>query len=204
VATGYDDLIERLRTAAHPNRRVPEDFRAYVDSVRSHAYLVTDADVEALKAAGHDEDAIFEQTVAAAVAAGLERRDAALRSRPTRLGQRRQRRQARGSQDSTGGTAKTRGRSILQPASSAGRGGRLRPPEATGGQAGRKMRLDCVDEVEVVRPLGVLKTLNYRPELFGRPYSEALDLAMRGPSDWTPGERELFAAFVSSLNQCLF
>ena len=41
-------------------------------------------------------------------------------------------------------------------------------------------------------------------ELFGRPFSEALDLAMRGPSDWTPGERELFAGFVSSLNQCLF
>ena len=66
------------------------------------------------------------------------------------------------------------------------------------------MRLNCVDAVEVERPLGVLKTLNYRPELFGRPYSEALDLAMRGPSDWTAGERELFAAFVSSLSQCHF
>jgi hypothetical protein len=66
------------------------------------------------------------------------------------------------------------------------------------------MRLACVDAVEVPRPLGVLKTLNYRSELFGRPYSDALDAAMRGPSDWSPGERELFAAFVSSLNQCVF
>ena len=66
------------------------------------------------------------------------------------------------------------------------------------------MRLACVDAVEVPRPLGVLKTLNYRPDLFGRPFSDALDVAMRGPSDWSPGERELFAAFVSSLNQCLF
>jgi hypothetical protein len=66
------------------------------------------------------------------------------------------------------------------------------------------MRLDCLDDVEVPRPLGVLKTLHYRPEVFGRSYSAALDLAMRGPSDWTPGERELFAAFVSSRNQCLF
>jgi hypothetical protein len=66
------------------------------------------------------------------------------------------------------------------------------------------MRLACVDAVDVPRPLGVLKTLNYRQEIFGRPYSEALDLAMRGQSDWTPGERELFAAFVSSLNQCPF
>jgi hypothetical protein len=66
------------------------------------------------------------------------------------------------------------------------------------------MRLSCVDAVDVKRPLGVLKTLHYRPELFGAPYSEVLDLAMRGQSDWSPGERELFAGFVSSLNQCPF
>ena len=41
------------------------------------------------------------------------------------------------------------------------------------------MRLACVDAVEVPRPIGVLKTINYRPERFGRPYSAALDLAMR-------------------------
>jgi len=53
-------------------------------------------------------------------------------------------------------------------------------------------------------PSGVLRTLHYRPEIFGRPFSDALDQAMRGPSDWAAGERELFAAFVSSLNQCPF
>ena len=53
-------------------------------------------------------------------------------------------------------------------------------------------------------PAGVIKTLQYRPELFGRPFSAALDEAMRGESEWTPGERELFAAFTSSLNQCPF
>ena len=51
---------------------------------------------------------------------------------------------------------------------------------------------------------GVLKTLYYRPELFGEPFSAVLDDVMRGPSDWTPGERELFAAFTSLLNQCPF
>jgi hypothetical protein len=66
------------------------------------------------------------------------------------------------------------------------------------------MRLACVDAVQVERPLGVLKTINYRPDLFGRPYSAALDAAMRGPSDWSAAERELFAGFVSSLNQCPF
>jgi hypothetical protein len=82
------------------------------------------------------------------------------------------------------------------------------------------MRLDVVDhghapaeaaileQIAQARGLpsasGVLKTLYYRPELFGRPFSAALDAAMRGPSDWSAGERELFAGFVSSLNQCLF
>jgi hypothetical protein len=53
-------------------------------------------------------------------------------------------------------------------------------------------------------PPDVLKTLHYRPELFGRPFSDALESAMHGPSDWSVGERELFAAFVSSLSQCPF
>jgi hypothetical protein len=53
-------------------------------------------------------------------------------------------------------------------------------------------------------PLGVLKTLLYRPELFGEPFSEALEVVMRGPSEWSTGERELFAAFTSLLRQCPF
>jgi len=55
-----------------------------------------------------------------------------------------------------------------------------------------------------VEPTGVLKTLYYRPEIFGRPFSDGLQLALRGDSEWSPGERELFAAFTSLLNQCLF
>ena len=53
-------------------------------------------------------------------------------------------------------------------------------------------------------PVDVVKTLLYRPELFGEPFSAELDVAMRGPSDWSAGERELFAGFTSLLNQCLF
>src|SRR5207244_8750960 len=74
---------------------------------------------------------------------------------------------------------------------------RRRPGAAGRGPPGAAMRLEAVDAVEAPRPLGVLKTLHYRPELFGRPYSDALDLAMRGPSEWSAGERELFAGFVS-------
>jgi len=66
-------------------------------------------------------------------------------------------------------------------------------------------RLACLEGPHAPpEALGVIKTLLYRPELFGGPFSEALHEAMRGPSDWSPGERELFAGFTSSLNQCLF
>jgi hypothetical protein len=51
---------------------------------------------------------------------------------------------------------------------------------------------------------GVLRTLLYRKDFFGRPWSELTQQVMRGPSPWTVGERELFAAFVSRLNQCVF
>ena len=51
---------------------------------------------------------------------------------------------------------------------------------------------------------GVVRTIFYRKEFFGRPFSELTQQVMRGPSEWTVGERELFAAFVSRLNQCVF
>ncbi len=81
------------------------------------------------------------------------------------------------------------------------------------------MRLHCLDDghdpaearvLEWIRsqrgiePPDVLKTLHYRPEIFGRPFSDTLELAMHGPSDWSVGERELFAGFVSSVNACPF
>ena len=51
---------------------------------------------------------------------------------------------------------------------------------------------------------GVVRTLRYRKEYFGEPFSELTQQVMRGPSQWTVGERETFAAFVSRLNQCVF
>ena len=53
--------------------------------------------------------------------------------------------------------------------------------------------LDAMRERFGREPTGVVKTLHYRPDLFGRPFSDALQLALRGPSEWSPGERELFA-----------
>ena len=47
-------------------------------TLRPHELGPADADVEALVSGGHSEDEIFEQTVSAAVAAGLERLEAGL------------------------------------------------------------------------------------------------------------------------------
>lgn len=53
-------------------------------------------------------------------------------------------------------------------------------------------------------PSDMRKLLLYRRELFGDAMSAAFHDLLRGPSDWSVGERELFAAYVSAQNQCPF
>jgi alkylhydroperoxidase family enzyme len=72
------ELLEQLRSAVASVEESPTVMAPYLEKVRSRAYTVTDADVEALKAAGLSEDEIFEQTVAVAVAEGLRRLDRGL------------------------------------------------------------------------------------------------------------------------------
>jgi len=50
----------------------------------------------------------------------------------------------------------------------------------------------------------VVKTLTYRPEFFGGPMSDLFQEVMRGPSEWSVGDRELMAAYVSNTNECEF
>lgn len=50
----------------------------------------------------------------------------------------------------------------------------------------------------------VLRTLTYRPELYGTAYNEWIQTIMRGDSGWSVGERELFATVTSRNNQCPF
>jgi alkylhydroperoxidase family enzyme len=71
--------IEQLRANVATTPPAPAAMAAYLDKVRSRAYEVTDADVQALKDAGVSEDEIFEQTVAVAISEGLRRLDAAER-----------------------------------------------------------------------------------------------------------------------------
>ena len=48
----------------------------------------------------------------------------------------------------------------------------------------------------------VLKLMKYRPDFLGALLQKITHEAMRGPSGWSVGDRELMAAFVSSLNAC--
>ena len=49
------------------------------------------------------------------------------------------------------------------------------------------------------------RLLAYRPAFFGAAFSAFVDEALHQPSaHWTQGERELFAAFVSRLNDCVY
>lgn len=53
-------------------------------------------------------------------------------------------------------------------------------------------------------PTDVLRLLCYRPRFFGAAMAGLAHDVLRGPSEWTVGERELMAAFVSRVNQCPF
>ena len=73
MTSPLDELRASAASIAPPSAEMAE----YLEKVRTRAYAVTDADVEALKAAGFSEDDIFEQTVAVAIGEGLRRLDAA-------------------------------------------------------------------------------------------------------------------------------
>ena len=67
------------------------------------------------------------------------------------------------------------------------------------------MRLEKLEQVLAGNPVpDIVRVLSYRPQFFGIPFSQCLEDVMRGPSEWSIGERELFAAFVSRKNQCPF
>jgi uncharacterized peroxidase-related enzyme len=50
----------------------------------------------------------------------------------------------------------------------------------------------------------VVKLVMYRPDFFGTHMKKVTHEAMRGPSAWSVGDRELMAAFVSKTNDCEF
>lgn len=79
----------------------------------------------------------------------------------------------------------------------------LRLPSLEHGHAGAKrLLIRAVERVGGVRFDDVARTSLYRPGFFGRSWLRFTCSLLRGPSDWTPGERELLAAFVSRRNEC--
>ena len=52
--------------------------------------------------------------------------------------------------------------------------------------------------------LDVVKLVKYRADFYGGPMSKVTQEAMRGPSAWSVGDRELMAAFVAKTNRCEF
>lgn len=73
-----------------------------------------------------------------------------------------------------------------------------------GHRAPQKLLLRLVRLATNTEPVDVVKVFMYRPEFFGKPFCDLGHLVLRGPSDWTVGERELFGAFTSKLNACAF
>jgi AhpD family alkylhydroperoxidase len=52
--------------------------------------------------------------------------------------------------------------------------------------------------------LDVVKLVKYRVDFYGGPMGAVTQEAMRGPSTWSVGDRELIAPFVAKTNQCEF
>jgi hypothetical protein len=67
-----------------------------------------------------------------------------------------------------------------------------------------KLLLKMMGRMSGREPPDVVKTILYRRDFWGDPYNEVIQIVMRGPSEWTVGERELFAAVVSQRVDCVF
>jgi uncharacterized peroxidase-related enzyme len=74
----------------------------------------------------------------------------------------------------------------------------------TGQGIKHKLMLKMAPVVFGMKPPEILYILFYRPALFGKPMGALHQAVLRGPSEWTVAERELFAAWVSFKNRCRF
>jgi uncharacterized peroxidase-related enzyme len=67
---------------------------------------------------------------------------------------------------------------------------------------GTKILFALIRAVSRQPVLDVIKLVRYRPDFYGRPMQRVVHEAMRGPSAWSVGDRELMAAFVAKTNEC--
>jgi AhpD family alkylhydroperoxidase len=74
----------------------------------------------------------------------------------------------------------------------------------TGHGFGTKALFVLIRTVSRQPVLDVIKLVKYRADFYGEPMSKVTHEAMRGPSAWSIGDRELMAAFIAKANQCEF
>jgi uncharacterized peroxidase-related enzyme len=67
-----------------------------------------------------------------------------------------------------------------------------------------RLKLFATKMVVGERAPDMIRVIVYRPDFFGRAFAGYTDALLRRPSEFTVGERELFAAFVSQANDCKF
>lgn len=73
-----------------------------------------------------------------------------------------------------------------------------------GHKLGDRLLLGMIRMVSRRRVPDVVKTLVYRRDFFGDAFSALVQRTLRGDSEWTIGERELFASFTAKLEACHF
>ncbi|WP_020662308.1 hypothetical protein [Amycolatopsis benzoatilytica] len=69
---------------------------------------------------------------------------------------------------------------------------------------GHRLRAKLFLAMTGKNPPDIVKMLLYRPGFLTRPLLDLTAPAMRGPSFWTPGEREFFAMSTAVLHECPF
>jgi uncharacterized peroxidase-related enzyme len=74
----------------------------------------------------------------------------------------------------------------------------------SGYRFGTKVLFACICMVSRQPVPDAARLVFYRPDFYGEPMKEFTHEAMRGPSAWSVGDRELMAAFVSKMNACAF
>jgi uncharacterized peroxidase-related enzyme len=72
----------------------------------------------------------------------------------------------------------------------------------SGHSLGTKALFAFIGAVSRQPVLDAVKVVKYRADLYGSPMSRVTQDAMRGPSAWSVGDRELMAALVAKTNEC--
>src|SRR5665213_219448 len=74
----------------------------------------------------------------------------------------------------------------------------------TGYKFGTKLLFFIIKAVSGYPLPDAARLIFYRPDFYGTPAKQFTQRAMRGPSLWSVGDRELMAAYISRINECTF